>query len=303
MTKIEYNNVKNFSSCKTYLSIAQSPSLKKNYSDSCKSIIISKLKLSDKYTDVCAVIKGYLMYFFKNPTGFSNNIYCGYLNYWLNEQLRNLNDYACDTTTFYTTISNNDNDFSTNLNMCQGKIFHLDASEFNNTDVLYKIYEAFREFKSKVRNTQNHNDSCKYAKECSRLYKSIINQCVPDKSNSLCDELNIIRNEFYTGEWLIGKNICMEADPLLSPEEIHKKQLEHSIQRTSGGEESSFLTPTISFSMIIFGIVSVLIILFKKKMKKLNLYDEYTSKLIEHNREPSDVNFKNVPNQISYHPI
>ncbi|VUZ99392.1 PIR protein [Plasmodium vivax] len=303
MTKIEYNIVKIFSSCKTYLSIAEDPSVKKNYSDSCKSIIKTKLNLSDNYTDVCAVIKGYLTYFSINPAGYNNNVYCGYLNYWLNERLRKLNEYAGDATTFYTTFSNNDNDFSTKLNMCQGKIFHLDVSEFNNTDVLYKIYEAFREFKSKVRNTQNHNDSCKYAKECSRLYKSIINQCVPDKSNSLCDELNIIRNEFYTGEWLIGKNICMEADPLLSPEEIHKKQLEHSIQRTSGGEESSFLTPTISFSMIIFGIVSVLIILFKKKMKKLNLYDEYTSKLIEHNREPSDVNFKNVPNQISYHPI
>ncbi|KMZ99261.1 hypothetical protein PVNG_02144 [Plasmodium vivax North Korean] len=227
------------------------PNGKSNYKDLCRTTVVDIMHLDESYVDVCSVFKGALKLFSGGAGKYEKNIYCGYMNYWLNQQLKSSINPICDTNTFFTTMINNDTENYTTLNNCKGEIYNMEEPEFNNIYVLDNMYKNLNEYKAKMKT--RHGEACENAKECSRLYNSIIGKCVKEKTSSLCNELSNINSKIKKEGWMKeGNNVCGDILPLLSAEEAYELN-----------GKSTFFINIISISVIMVGMIFIFLIFYK----------------------------------------
>ncbi|KMZ89689.1 hypothetical protein PVMG_04519 [Plasmodium vivax Mauritania I] len=225
--------------------------VKNNYTDLCTTTVVDIMHLDKSYIDVCSVFKGALKLFSGKSGGYEKNVYCGYMNYWLNQHFRSSKDSTCDTITFYTTMINRDAENSTILNNCRGEIYNMEEPEFNNMYVLDNMYKNLNEYKAKMKT--RHGEACENAKECSRLYNSIIGKCVKEKTSSLCNELSNINSKIKKEGWMKeGNNVCGDILSLLSAEEAYELN-----------GKSTFFINIISISVIMVGMIFIFLIFYK----------------------------------------
>ncbi|CAG9474623.1 unnamed protein product [Plasmodium vivax] len=302
-----YNIVEQFSGCKGFLDMINNSVGKNNYTDLCRTTVVDKMHLDQRYVDVCSVFKAALQLFSGGTGGYEKNIYCGFMNYWLNEQLSSLKNSTYDSNTFYTTMINNDAVNSAILNKCKEEIYNMEESEFNDMNLLNNMYEKLNEYKSNMR--KNPSEACKNAKVCSSLYNSIISKCVEEKTSSLCNELSNINSKIKNEGWMKkGNYVCNDIEPLLSAEVAFVM---------NGKNKNTFLIHIVSISTIVAGMVLIFLLFYKfstfgiwlnktvlKKNKyRYNLYEEEKNGLLERKFEQSNMNFKNIPYITAYSPV
>ncbi|SCO65469.1 hypothetical protein PVT01_030028400, partial [Plasmodium vivax] len=248
-----YNIVQQFSVCKGFLDMINNPQAKEKYTDKCTTTVVDNMHLDQSYVDVCSIFKGALKLFSTGSRIYEKNIYCGYMNYWLNKQMRRSINSTCDTNTFYTTLIKNDTENSTILNICKEEIYNMEEPEFKNMYVLNNMYKELNEYKANMR--KRYSEACKNAKECSRLYNSIISKCVQEKTSSLCIELSNINAKINNEGWMKqGNYVCNGIEALLSAEEAYAM---------NGKNKNTYLIHSISISVLMLGIFLIFLIFYK----------------------------------------
>ncbi|KMZ96000.1 hypothetical protein PVNG_02849 [Plasmodium vivax North Korean] len=120
-----------------------------------------------------------------------------YLNFWLNYQLRSINnnDYSI-VKKFYNNMVDNGAMFKdkTELdkNMC-----YIQEDIYKNMDILYTLHNNYFEiYENKKINCGNKESCSVYIRECLEKYKKGIYQCPEEKVDKFCNEIRNLKSKY-----------------------------------------------------------------------------------------------------------
>ncbi|SBT83623.1 PIR protein [Plasmodium ovale] len=128
---------------------------------------------------------------------------CQYLIYRLNQELRNIKEYPCNTSIFFHNLKSYITRHSSEYKICENEIEVLDNIVFNNIEILEKLYSYLNNYiydsfgKSEQR--------CDYAKNFAKLYDQLLPHCYLNNSN-FCEVL--IKFGHRYNQYLSNDNNC-----------------------------------------------------------------------------------------------
>ncbi|SBT55480.1 PIR Superfamily Protein [Plasmodium ovale wallikeri] len=119
---------------------------------------------------------------------------CNFLNYWLNDKLRNNNkDISICVKEFYQEIKRQDNKFFSNPKEVDKYFYVIDPNILENMKFLYELYNNAVKIVNMITDevyTDEDNKSCAhYIEECDKIYKEAMNRCL----NSNIDYYNALQ--------------------------------------------------------------------------------------------------------------
>ncbi|SBT72390.1 PIR protein [Plasmodium ovale] len=187
---------------------------------------VSDVKISSTETARNLCVKFKIFYKFlvsikSQPTTklLDNNDFA-YLNYWLNDKLRNTTfNHNITAGTFYERISFRDDDFAGN-NLFDNKLFHIEENDFNNMILLSLLEESYSDFYAKIiAHTKETSISCLgYTQKLIDTYKKGIIMCSVDDTN-FCQALKHFKQKyenFVFKEYSITE-ICIDRELIKLP--------------------------------------------------------------------------------------
>ncbi|SBS99427.1 PIR Superfamily Protein [Plasmodium ovale curtisi] len=182
------------------------------------NVVKKSIKNGNEIIKYCIKLKKYLKHCNSNNLCDDSKC-CGYINYWLNYNMRGI-DPNLEKSTFdiYDNFMKDDAELK-ELKLCTSKISYIENEIFNEMKKLYDLYDTYSDLKE-LNNEPNF--SCSYAKACVDSYNKIISICLnKEKNNNFCEALQNLESVFKNNEW-ISKNKCEQNIPqLLSPQEAH----------------------------------------------------------------------------------
>ncbi|VUZ98063.1 PIR protein [Plasmodium vivax] len=271
-------------------------------STDCVSFITSgKLVHDENVKKVCEQF--YIIYNLLLPSNGAmsaslNNKDCGFLNYWLNDKIRNTN-----VNKFYNILKEKVI-IRNHLDILNDKIYDIDNKELENIKILLNLYKNYENiYKIRTDPKENYNVSClKIYKECVKDYERAIINC-PNTDTNFCKALDEYRKKYetlYRLENVTAK--CKENEYLNLPgydEVLMKIKMKNT------------LTITISFSLI--GLILLTIYLYKftpvgsrlrnnvNKTKEIkNTINRETHGLLKEYKNNS-INIDSGPYNVRYH--
>ncbi|SBS92384.1 PIR protein [Plasmodium ovale] len=107
---------------------------------------------------------------------------CDFLNYWLNDKLRdNVNNGSIRIKEFYEEIKNKDGGFFSKIDELEKYLHVIDPSVLENMKLLYNLYDNAVKIMSIISNKECTNEEQKscidYIKECDKKYKEAMDKC------------------------------------------------------------------------------------------------------------------------------
>ncbi|SBT02633.1 PIR Superfamily Protein [Plasmodium ovale curtisi] len=126
-----------------------------------------------------------------------------FLNYWLNDKLRNnSNDNSTCVDEFFKKMETNDKEFFNSNTSLEGKFRNIYPNNFENMKILFDLYNIKKEIYRVITSIDNRATKCnecsEYIKKCRKSYMEGINNCV-----GAC-------NGFYAG-LIQFKNACNDS--------------------------------------------------------------------------------------------
>ncbi|SBS80887.1 PIR Superfamily Protein [Plasmodium ovale curtisi] len=159
--------------------------------NSCFSVVNEGIK---EYSDISKHFKKlqqYLDHYRTNTNGCKSNKCCIYINYWLNDQLRNKNN----------SLNISHFDFykkymacyqRKNSNICESYIYLMQEG-FKFKKELYDLYDAYYDY-SPFKNKQDLSHI--YANVFIKKHNDIVNKCKYKENYDMCSELQGVRESF-----------------------------------------------------------------------------------------------------------
>lgn len=133
----------------------------------------------------CYIIEKYLLNFIGDESC-SNGKCCSYLNYWLNEKMKNskesLTESVFDVYNKYIAFYND----SKPKKFCVSNNFFIRTDIFGKMKNLYDLYELYNTFKT---NSTNIDKGCIELNTCVMHYNNIIRYCKPNDESKFCEAL------------------------------------------------------------------------------------------------------------------
>ncbi|SCO69110.1 VIR protein [Plasmodium vivax] len=270
-------------------------------STDCVSLITSgKLVHDENVKKVCEQF--YIIYNLLLPSNGAmsaslNNKDCGFLNYWLNDKIRNTN-----VNKFYNILKEKVI-IRNHLDILNDKIYDIDNKELENIKILLNLYKNYENiYKIRTDPEENYNGSClQIYKECVKIYESAIINC-PNTGTNFCKALDEYRKIYENLDSLTDVTGKCKANELLKLpryDEVLKK-----------AQKKNTLTITISFSLIGLVILSIYLRKFTpvgswlsnivKKKEIKNTINRETHGLLKGN-ENNNINIDSGPYNVRYH--
>ncbi|SBT55849.1 PIR Superfamily Protein [Plasmodium ovale wallikeri] len=272
---------------------------------------------------ICAKFKCFhnsLFYSFSSNN--KHNEYTQYLNFWVNNQLKDNPAFSTTVNSFYRKLKDISFTFDTK-NKLEGKIYDIDNEQFTNMKFLYDLYSNYSSIKRINDFPTSENNCLEYAQKCVKTYGDAIKKC-PDYNTIFCKALKVFK-EKYDGinkkEALKNCNV-QELSPL--PE---YKAPTLDMRTSEGGELSSmeqsdqtehpsnpYFSYVTGFTGSFIGIFFTFLILYKYtplrsnlfhtiikgKQMRTNLEEEYNQELLLDNSELEHHNSDNMSYNILY---
>ncbi|SCO74575.1 VIR protein [Plasmodium vivax] len=300
-----------FNSINSYTSsthVAHGSPVRGDSSTHCDSFITSGILINDQDAKkVCEQfynLYNLLVYNKNTMSAFLNNEDCGFLNYWLNEKLRNtnVNKHYC-VNKFYDILKKKVIT-SINIDILNDKIYQIDNKELEKIKILLNLYKNFEIIhKLRMGNIEHYDKSClQIYKECVKNYERVILKC-PNKNTNFCVALDKYRKMYESLYSLKDKTDKCKANELIKLpgyDEVLKKV-----------QMKTTLPITISFSLILLILLSIYLYKFtplgscicnnKNKKKEIkNTINRETHGFLKGN-ENNSININSGPYNVRYH--
>ncbi|SBT55414.1 PIR Superfamily Protein [Plasmodium ovale wallikeri] len=279
------------------------------------------IKLCKQYMNLCEQYNVYRMIILN-----SNNKTCAIMNYWLNYDVRELNNDTILNSDFYNDLTelikqnSNISDYSVNLHP-------IKKEEFNKLKILHELYSNFYKMNGKIMTSLTRNGCkkyCEHKKNCIQLYNNNIDSCTTNRTSKFCIELQNFSNNYAPDETC---ETCSEVlslkpfPPQFQETNVLPSQTERVIHSTvesqngtphfTNSKEYIIIPTTIC---IILGILFFLLILYKFTPFGSRLYSHLLKKkvigykfekeadeLLNITNEDDNVGYRRDQNSIHYH--
>ncbi|SBS94436.1 PIR protein [Plasmodium ovale] len=302
--KIEtnYDMIDKLHPCSTYIELAKTASENPQYvfKSSCASILSTKPSLSSKFSHACETLLAYFKIFNLGSIPFEEKISCSYANYWLNEEVRKVNEnYNEHTYNFFSILTSSPNK-DINDSVCKPYIYDFGNERFPKMKILYEFYNHYNNYL--ICKANNQNASCASAEKCAQAYKENIDKCLISE-DEFCSTLRKFKNKLMHD--MNSSNICISQQNSLS--QIDKAFDESLKHRRTG--VSTVVTISTSIIGIILGVVLILIFVYKLnpligiKKRKHNIEDNEDIQSLFHVTNLSHTNFSTSDYNIPYNII
>ncbi|KMZ83231.1 hypothetical protein PVBG_05201 [Plasmodium vivax Brazil I] len=177
----------------------------------------------DALKDICVRFKCLYSLLF-DPNGvnaYSNNENVEFLNYWLNNELKNEMISSISAPNFYQKLIFYDILFDSEKRL-RDKIRKIKEEHLKQMDILYDLNTIYNNIKS---NLYDDKQKCiNYSNECVQKYKEAIKPCSTNKNTKYCNALMVfkIKYENIEGIKLFGehKSECLLPLPSLGEESV-----------------------------------------------------------------------------------
>ncbi|SBT55938.1 PIR Superfamily Protein [Plasmodium ovale wallikeri] len=236
----------------------------------CKRFIIDHFNSNEKYINPCIGIVKYSHYLlYKEHAIHNESLQCKGLNYWLKNQIKDIQDNECDTSEFYEKLNLHDQANSYGINRCMKEMKDINDVLFQNLQKIYDLHDNLNEYMTKY--MIEDETCCENASTCVDIYDSIITQCKTQPKSSMCNALKKFKDEYNAQ---MQKDIkCINVKKkLLYPEREETtvdKQREgeaHALSYRQSEQQEEDLSHTASpgliptkFNIIIISVVSLVV--------------------------------------------
>ncbi|SBT73379.1 PIR protein [Plasmodium ovale] len=239
--EITYENVDKFFSKRYLMDIAVQAAKTdpQNNRPTCNSIFSEQHISNSIFNDTCIKLLTYLNLVKSSGNTLYPYIYCGYANYWLNEQLRNENGESnLHTSNFFDILTSSSNG-NIAITECKSYIYDLGDEIYKKVKILFTYYNHYNNYL--IKKSNNPNDSCIHAGKCIDEYKKNIGYC-PLYGEKFCQQLRTFKDELIRN--MKSSNICAAEQNMMS-------QIDSSLTKLPVLDESrGFPVVIISISII-----------------------------------------------------
>ncbi|SBT58185.1 PIR Superfamily Protein [Plasmodium ovale wallikeri] len=128
---------------------------------------------------------------------------CQYLIYRLNQELRNIKEYPCNTSIFFHNLKSYISSLSSEYKICESEIEVLDNVVFNNIEILEKFYSYLYNYM--YDSFGKSEQRCNYAEDFAKLYDQLLPHCYLH-SNTFCNALIDFGRRY--NQYLSNDNNC-----------------------------------------------------------------------------------------------
>ncbi|SBS94355.1 PIR Superfamily Protein, partial [Plasmodium ovale curtisi] len=279
-----------------------------------------------EYEMICAKFKYLRFLLFENTVEQTNlNYHSAYMNFWLNYQLKSINNSNVCANNFYQKLKDQNPTFD-----LENKIKITNINDYNLTLMteIYDLYISYNEISKIINGNSDDFTKClRYSKDCVQKYDDAIKKCPQDRVSKFCNALKDFKRKYEQLKEDNSVDGCKieELKPLISD----KNLLMDSVVRESGPEDSVVPsgTPgdqgsTAGFGVVtgtistILGILPISLILYKttpfgswisnRYLKKKNIHqiieDEETYELL-HTSGSHEINSENAGYNLSYNSL
>ncbi|SBT02377.1 PIR Superfamily Protein [Plasmodium ovale curtisi] len=202
-----------------------------NYDSLCTQIISNNLDDTTDFMKPCLEILKNLSYIKRNNYEPDINIQCKYMNFRINNQLKEIIGRQYAAPDFYEKFKTHYSNDMKNWNICKGEIQEINREILKNIEVLYKLYSNFNNFTSS--NLSTPDKRCDYGDECVNLYEINVKSCTAHEQNKFCKEL--IRFKELYNKHTKFKYVCENVKKCLpNPGAESQSQLLQNIGKCDG---------------------------------------------------------------------
>ncbi|SBT36717.1 PIR Superfamily Protein [Plasmodium ovale wallikeri] len=213
-----YEAVKSFSSYKSILDMIKSMGETK-YRRGCTTIVKEKLTNKPELIDLCIILKVYLNYYFLNRNSIiQSSNHCEYINYLLNDKLKDINYLDYRSSKFYHTLNEWDGGIYL-WDICDKKFYDINEYVLKKMKILHLLHEYFNKLKVTRGISVNDENYCSSVKKCVKLYNDTIGVCSLNNDTKFCREMQEFKNEY--DRYTTTKNMCTEKTILQTPQEAY----------------------------------------------------------------------------------
>ncbi|SBS94299.1 PIR Superfamily Protein [Plasmodium ovale curtisi] len=254
------------------------------------------IKLCKQYMNLCEKYKVYRMIILNG-----NNKTCAIMNYWLNYDVRELNNDTILNSDFYNDLTELIKKKS-NIRDCSINLHLIKNEEFVKLKILHELYSNFYKMNGKIMISPTRNGCekyCEYKKNCIQLYNNNIDSCTTNYTSKFCIELQNFSNKYAPEETCESCSDVLFLKPFppqLQETNVLSSQpatVIHSIDESQDGtphftnRKEYIIIPTTM--CIIVGILFLLLILYKFTPFGSRLYCHLIKKkIIGHNLEKEE---------------
>ncbi|SBS95583.1 PIR Superfamily Protein [Plasmodium ovale curtisi] len=235
----------------------------------CKRFINDHFNRNEKYINPCVGIVKYSHYLLnKENDNHNESLQCKGLNYWLKNQIKDIQDNECDTSEFYEKLKLHVQANSYGINRCVKEIKDINDVLFQNLQKIYNLHDNLNEYMTKY--MVDDESCCENARTCVNIYDSIITQCKTQPKSSMCNALKKFKDE-YNAQMQSDIKCIKVKKKLLYPEtkettvEIQREGGAHALSYRQSEQEEDLshtappgLIPT-TFNIIIISVVSLVV--------------------------------------------
>ncbi|SBT55644.1 PIR Superfamily Protein [Plasmodium ovale wallikeri] len=275
------------------------PEAKDGYREACFNILDETIKGDQNTLGYFRKLKQYLEKY-NNNNSCKNSNCCRYINYWLNDKARNLDNLNKTHFHFFKKYAECEDDKRTFK--CTSDIYLLSDEEFNPMNELYELYDSYyvyNPFKDKI------TVSCTYANEFTTKHNNLVYKCNYQENNNVCYEIERVRLLFEKDMEDTRKICGGKLERLLPIPDAYAKE------KIKSSEFLRSISPVPVFPSII---VTSLILLFLYKFTPIgplllgkmnndkimsNNLDEQTQEFL-YNSEEENSNYRKRSYNISY---
>ncbi|KMZ77115.1 hypothetical protein PVIIG_05618 [Plasmodium vivax India VII] len=196
----------------------------------CKSLGNKFEVNKDKIEKICKQFLQLCSYYdvWKTIKSFSHKHFCGIMNYWLNSDLKEINDKNKLKSDFYPSIMEESKKKLGKLD-CIFNLYKIDDKEFYNLKILYDLYDNFYKrihTENSVTSDVTCENGCTYKDKCANIYNDNIERCSSNTPSKFCEALKQFKLKYEED------NICdncpkitpMKPYPIEEAEEIVLEQ-------------------------------------------------------------------------------
>ncbi|KNA02259.1 hypothetical protein PVNG_04490 [Plasmodium vivax North Korean] len=202
---------------------------------SCQILASKYGENKDKIEKICKQFLQLCSYYdvWKTIKSFSHKHFCGIMNYWLNSDLKEINDKNKLKSDFYPSIMEESKKKLGKLD-CTLNLYKIDDKEFYNLKIVYELYDNFYKrihTANSIKTDVTCENGCIHKEKCAKIFNSNIDKCSSKNSSKFCKALKQFRRKY------VEESICHKC-PNITPIEPYPIE-EEAIESVAASEQVS----------------------------------------------------------------
>ncbi|SBT83830.1 PIR protein [Plasmodium ovale] len=272
---------------------------------------------------ICAKFKCFHNSLFYSFSSYNkHNEYAQYLNFWINNQLKDNQAFSTTVDSFYHKVKDISFRFDTQ-NKLEGKIYDIDDEQFTNMKFLNDLYRNYYNILIITKARISENNCLEYSTKCVQVYEEAIKKC-PEDSSTFCKALKVFKDTYDGINKKEALKNCKVQEllplPEYKPPTVDSRTSQEgelsSMEQSDQTEHPStpYFSYVIGFTGSFIGIFFTLLILYKYtplrsnlfhtiikgKQMHTNLEEAYNQELLLDNFELEHQNSDNMSYNILY---